>query len=301
MRSRCDYGERSVIAQRESFSRTDGSGTRVYFNATFFQPLSYRPGPVQGLTVNSQTFYSSGILLSVSDDLSGPTPTAKLTITTPHSGRQSAARENFENFEMPILAEWAMQEALPSQVWAIAEVAASDPAFAPTSLRRPDGLVLSALPRQNTSTSREFLILTTSGLLFAIVPRPIDMLHSGLEVEKEQAINIARGTFGRVQLSAMGVTLGSTADVKQADLASAVGTILLSAGSPIVRETTAGRNIVYSGRHDGLALTIARLLQPIWSVKVAVLVQGRLLLAQSEKTLLEVQTRLQQLMQYVDE
>ena len=88
----------------------------------------------------------------------------------------------------------------------------------------------------------------------------------------------------------MGLHLGANSDIKHSDLSSAVSTVILSAGSPTIRESTAGRNIVYSGRHDGLALLLARWLRPIWNVKVTIpAMGGRQVLAVPERMLQNVQ------------
>jgi nuclear pore complex protein Nup155 len=108
--------------------------------------------------------------------------------------------------------------------------------------------------------------------------------------------------FGRTQLAAMGITLGAQADLKQADTASAVNSIVLSGGAPALRDGTSGRSIVYSSRHDGLAITLARLLRPLWNVRVTVIVAGgRQVLSLPESQLLSVQGRLEQLRRYVEE
>ena len=100
----------------------------------------------------------------------------------------------------------------------------------------------------------------------------------------------------------MGVLMGANSDLKQPDIASAVSNIVLSAGAPAIRDGTAGRSIVYSARHDGLALTLARLLRPIWTTKVTVPVfGGRQVMGVTESQLLAVQGRLEHLRRYVDE
>ncbi len=96
--------------------------------------------------------------------------------------------------------------------------------------------------------------------------------------------------------------MGADLDIKQPDTASAVSSIVLSAGSPSVRDGTTGRTIVFSGRHDGLALILARYLRPIWNTRVTMLVAGgRQLLAVPESLLQTVQGRLEQLRRYLDE
>lgn len=100
----------------------------------------------------------------------------------------------------------------------------------------------------------------------------------------------------------MGITIGCQSDLKQAEIASAVSAILLSGGAPAIRDGTAGRSIVYSPRHDGFAITLGRLLRPLWNVKVTLLgMGGRQFLSLPDTQLLSVQGRLEQLRRYVDE
>ena len=113
----------------------------------------------------------------------------------------------------------------------------------------------------------------------------------------------ADGSFGRIQLAAMGVTLGSQGDLKQADLASAVSHILTAAGGfPSLSENPSGRTITYSARHDGLVLTIARLLRPIWNASVTVMVVGgRQILNIPTGRLQDIQAVLQKLKSFLEQ
>ncbi len=101
----------------------------------------------------------------------------------------------------------------------------------------------------------------------------------------------------------MGLILGSNSDLaKLPDTASVVNAILLGSGVPQVRDSTAGRSIVYSSRHDGFALTLGRLLRPIWNSKVTMpVVGGRQVLGVSEGQLLAVQGKLESLKRFIDE
>lgn len=73
----------------------------------------------------------------------------------------------------------------------------------------------------------------------------------------------------------MGITLGSQGDMKLPDFASAVTHILTAAGGyPSLSENPSGKTITYSARHDGLALTVARLLRPIWRSNVTIMAMG---------------------------
>lgn len=97
----------------------------------------------------------------------------------------------------------------------------------------------------------------------------------------------------------MGILMGSTGDMKQPDLASAVASISAGSSQPALRDS--GRTIIYSSRHDGLALSISRILRPLWSTKVTLLVQGKQILSVSEQVLIGVQGRLAALRKYVVE
>lgn len=166
----------------------------MYFSAAPFSPVSIRHPAINSLNLAPQTLYSSGTLIGIQHDPNAPTPTTSLPCLVSHSGRQSTARENYENFEAPALQEWFVQDSVPSQVWTVVEVAATNPANGPSALLKNDGLALSALPRQATTEARQYLILATSGLFWIMQSRPIDMLQSDIEHEKDAAISLIRNT-----------------------------------------------------------------------------------------------------------
>jgi nuclear pore complex protein Nup155 len=287
------------------------SGARIYLGQSLYggvslQMVGHRAPLPETTRVAPQSFYSSGttVAVQVSNDSE---PSTRVTITSPWAGRQSAMRENFESYQPPVLQEWSVVETIPSQVWTIAEVHETNPANAPTTLRRSDNIALSALPRQATVGARKLLLLATSGIFWVTLPRPIDMLEADIDLEKEAAVTAARNAFGRVQLASMAVLLGTRAvsgsENKSPDLASAAMSILLAAEAPIIRTSQTGvRTIVYSPRHDGLALILARLLRPVWNAKVAVPAGAKKLgLGVPVKTLQSVQARLAELRRYLDE
>lgn len=286
------------------------SGARIYLGAAAYYGgsslgvVGSRPPPPETTKLLPQSFYSSGTFIAVQDE-AGPSPTSKLTFVTPAIGRQSALRENNDTFTAPTLQEWVTIDKIPSQVWTIAEVAATNPKSAGPALRRDDQVSLTEFAREAVVGARQFLILCTSGIFFAEQPRPIDMLESDLEVEKEQAIAVARESFGRVQLSGIGILMGATAEKLQvADLVSASVNIMLTADGPFVRQGQSGlRSIVYSPRHDGLALTLARFLRPIWNAKVVVAAPppARFKLGVPDKTLLSIQEHLAELHRYLED
>lgn len=270
-----------------------------------FQIIATRPPPPDVTKVVPQSFYSSGTLLAVSSDTSSATTSSIVTFATPAVGRQSAMRENYDNYQSPALHEWCSKIAIPAQVWTIAEVAATNPARSAPALRRDDGINLTELAREATVAARQFLILTTSGLFRVEQPRPIDMLEGDLEIEKEQAVTVARQAFGRVQLSGMAVLMGSAGQKRQiADLVSAAVNILLAAEPPVIQTSTTGtRSIIYSPRHDGLAATLARYLRPIWNAKVIATAPAptRFKLGVSDKGLLAVQANLADLHRFLED
>ncbi|TYJ54289.1 hypothetical protein B9479_005048 [Cryptococcus floricola] len=280
------------------------TGARAYFSSQPFSPFPIRAAPPlhPGLPVSEQSIYSSGTYIAAQYDANAPLSQTYLTFTVPQSGRQSAWRENHELSEPAVFQEWTVTETIPSQVWSVVELAGNDPRNSAPSLRTPEGIAFSALPRQAESGPRGYLILATSGLFWVEQPRPVDMLRADLEAERDVAINTVRTVFGKTQLSAMALLLGSTPDHKHPDLLSSISTILLTSGDPIVKDTTGGKAIIYSARHDGLALSIARYLRPIWGSKVtSPLAGGRQVLGVQETVLNSVQANLQRLREYMED
>ncbi|KIR29674.1 nuclear pore complex protein Nup155 [Cryptococcus deuterogattii LA55] len=281
------------------------NGVRAYFVSTpSFYPIMLRaPPPLQpGLSVSDQSIYTSGTFIAVQYDPNAPLTQTHLTFAIPQSGRQSALRENYETLEPPVFQEWTATEIVPSQVWTIVEMSDADPKNSPASLRRSDGLALSSLPRQAEVGPRGYLVLAASGLFWVDQPRPVDMLKANLDIEKDVAVNTIRMTFGKTQLAAMALLLGSTPETKHPDLLSSLSTILLTSGEPVVKDSTGGKTITYSSRHDGLALIIARYLRPIWSAKVtSPLVGGKQILGIKETALSKVQANLESLRRYLEE
>ncbi|KLT44819.1 nucleoporin-domain-containing protein [Cutaneotrichosporon oleaginosum] len=288
------------------------SGARAYIGTTgfyyggggAFQIIATRPPPPDVAKVLPQSFYSSGTLLAVQPNTGAATASSIVTFATPAVGRQSAMRENFDNYQAPALQEWTSRILIPATVWTIAEVASTNPARASPALRREDGIDLTELAREATIAARQFLLLTNSGLFRVEQPRPIDMLEDDLEIEKEQAVIVARQAFGRVQLAGMAVLMGTSGHKRQiTDLVTASVNILIAAEPPILQTSTTGtRSIIYSPRHDGLAATLARYLRPIWKAKVVATVPGpvRFKLGVSDRELLDVQGNLADLLRFLE-
>ncbi|ORX34408.1 Non-repetitive/WGA-negative nucleoporin C-terminal-domain-containing protein [Kockovaella imperatae] len=285
------------------------NGWRAYFNLQYFgsTPILRRPPPVQNLKLEQSTFYSSGTVFAVQTDTSQPTPTSILHMITPHTGRLAAAKENgFQDPSAANMAEWHTSEQVASSIWTIAETPKTDPANLPSTLRKSNSLALAPLARQANVESRSFIILSTGGIFFAVQSRPLDMLSAGLETERDAA-EVVGANFGRVQLAAMSITLGAKTSIKNQDLTSALSHIMHNAQAPQVINGANGKSILYSPRHDGLALTLARFLRPIWDSKVTLSTAAtasapsRQVLGCGESVLLDVQAKLEQLRQYTND
>jgi nuclear pore complex protein Nup155 len=99
----------------------------------------------------------------------------------------------------------------------------------------------------------------------------------------------------------MGVMIGCQATLANGDYVSIIET-LLRANEPVIKDDTAGRRIEYTSRHDGLALTLARFLRPIWQSRVTAVGMGnRQMLGVSEYQLQTVQSRLEQLKRFIEQ
>jgi hypothetical protein len=171
-----------------SFSGSGGS-TSYGFTGSSSSVLA-RPAPqhLSSLRFSPKSFYSAGIFIGVQNNESGSSRTSTLHCYIPNCGIQPAFRENRNQHTLsPIYQEWLLSipNAIKDQVWTVAEIPATSPTYDPPSLRRPDGLALSALARQVSVDKRQFLILSESALSWAQVTRPVDMLQAGLEVDKD--------------------------------------------------------------------------------------------------------------------
>nr|ODO01102.1 hypothetical protein L204_01827 [Cryptococcus depauperatus CBS 7855] len=281
------------------------NGVRVYFAiGPPFIPIIYRqPPPLRpGLSVSDQSIYSSSTFFAVQYD-SGVSPAqTHLTVTLPQLGRRSALRENHETLSAPVFQECVISQIVPGQIWGIVELAENDPKNYPSYLTRPDGVVLNALATQTDVSPRKYLVLATSGLLCVEQCRPVDMFKADIEVGKDVVIDTTRMMYGQTQVAAMALQLCSMPDQRPLDFSSSLSIVLLTSGKPATREGTGGRIIVYSARHNGLALVTARFLRPIWDAKIITQsTNGIQQLGVQESVLNSVQSRLSQLRQFLED
>ncbi|KAI9496976.1 Non-repetitive/WGA-negative nucleoporin C-terminal-domain-containing protein [Zychaea mexicana] len=135
---------------------------------------------------------------------------------------------------------------------------------------------------------RRFLVLTDKGVTFIKKQRPVDVLHQLIvntqgDIEthqREYAAFFER--YGRVQSCAMclAIVCGTLGKVELVPVIRAASMLFFEfGGSPTAAAmTTLGENYLgkaigttgttYSGKHDGLALYFARLVAPVWKLKV---------------------------------
>jgi nuclear pore complex protein Nup155 len=108
-------------------------------------------------------------------------------------------------------------------------------------------------------------------------------------------------SFGKVQLAAMGVLIGSADKFQNADLGSALQSIINEGGAPSIN-VVASNTMFYSHRHEGLVLQLARFLRPIWSIPVVRSTTPPLYTSTASQAELQtVQANLQGLSRYLDE
>jgi nuclear pore complex protein Nup155 len=109
-------------------------------------------------------------------------------------------------------------------------------------------------------------------------------------------------SFGHVQTLAMAFLIGMRPDTQQTDLAGWVSNYITFGGSPRLRDDAA--QITFSPRHEAYALTVARLLRPVWDAAIVVRsANGLYNLAgpHALSQLREVQGNLEHLRRFTDE
>lgn len=178
-------------------SLANSLGTRIYFSSPSyssyaFRPLNFRSPPV-ALNLTRRSFYSSGTFLGFQTENSA-TATTKLITIVPNIGHQSVRRETFETYDAPSYTEWHSQYTISGEVWATAELPATNPVNSPAYERKGDSIALNPLSRQATTEARQFLILSTEGLSVAVMPRPVDLFSGELDVEKAKGITLSQHT-----------------------------------------------------------------------------------------------------------
>lgn len=280
-------------------------GLRLFLHNT---PTAYnavtprQPPPNHDFQLTSTTTYSTGVLLGTAPDNSSGVAATRLHIFTPEIGHQSVNREYSNGGDRPYLIEYHTIQQIPSEVCAVVEVPATNPACGPIAYETQNAITLNPLSRQAATGPREFLILSPGGLYTFALNRPIDLVQEAMKQDRDGGYALAKSAFGLVQTTAMGVALGTELDLKLADNANMVATLMLSGGEPALLPGQTGTQIMFSAKHEGLALTMARFLRPVWNRKVTFVgVGNRQSSAVSKDQLFVVQRNLESLRRFVEE
>nr|GAT44113.1 nucleoporin [Mycena chlorophos] len=191
----------------------------------------------------------------------------------------------------PPLTEHATLLSIPGRTWAMAPVIRPAPPSPPTGTPAPT--VFNELATQFSSHPRQFMILTNVGLTFLVKRRALDYLKAVIEeLQLEgnvQPLMEFRDSFGRDQTCAMllGLASGNTfldPTNPSSSTLSAVSPDMVAVAKQVFydfgeRPTWTERitygadnqgTATFSGRREGLALYLARLVWPIWKSKITV-------------------------------
>ncbi|PCH33730.1 nucleoporin [Wolfiporia cocos MD-104 SS10] len=192
----------------------------------------------------------------------------------------------------PPLTEQATMLAIPGRTWAVAPVPRPSAAGSAVPPGTPTPVVINELANQVVEPARQFMILTNVGLTFVAKRRALDCLRDAIQefqVESNaQPLIGFRDSFGRDQTCAMllAIASGNTfLDLNEQSSLGGISTIspeLASVAkqafydfgerpmwSERVNYGTGGDTgtAIFSGRREGFALYIARLVRPFWKAK----------------------------------
>ena len=264
------------------------------------------------MNLSGLSTYSSGTTLAVQPDISQGSQASRLHVFTPQIGFVSSKRDNERQKVNTLFQEYHTVLDLSADVWAIAEVSASNPSRTPLAYRAPATyggakvIALNPLVLEAVGEAREILVLTSVGLDHIVLPRPIDLLREAMVVNGD-GYDKAVLLYGRTQVTAMAIAFGSNVDLNQTDNHNLIGTVILNGGEPIIESSpnSVSKCIRFSSKHDGLALTLSRYLRPIWSSPICFAAspnpQGPLALAVGVAELRSVQERLRKLQKFNNE
>ncbi|KAJ3178986.1 hypothetical protein HDU87_003256 [Geranomyces variabilis] len=237
-----------------------------------------------------EALYSNGFLLTVS---AISEPTDRIYGTAPHSGQiiQQPMKYWIDNYAY---------HDKEGKVWQISETPTVSYRPQPMLVKRDDsGVMLNELATQLDSPARSFRLVTHDGILTLKKLRPIDLLCELIAASPDQrsgGFEEFFSTYGPAEACAMCIAVACKHPAsetsfkefgghKYAQLASAAGRLFDEYGgvpmicqeSPSVFDTNGGLGYVlpspeikFSGRHDGLALYLSRLLRPVWKSRIVV-------------------------------
>ncbi|KAI8093448.1 Nup133 N terminal like-domain-containing protein [Halteromyces radiatus] len=218
--------------------------------------------------------------------------------------------------QRPSLTETVTELERNGKVWAISE--ASTP--------RKGKYALNDIGSQLTDQPRKFLVFTDRGLTFFNKERPVDTLYHLLSESKLNPENSQRDLltffdmFGQTQACAMCLSIVCASYVssspEQDDIGRWAKQLFFDFGghpsaagpSPMIGnylgQAVGQTGVIYSSKHDGLALYFARLISDIWKTKVFEISSGTNqadLSSRIQSNLFNVQNNLSRLKHFMDQ
>ncbi|KAI8645641.1 Nup133 N terminal like-domain-containing protein [Parasitella parasitica] len=141
---------------------------------------------------------------------------------------------------------------------------------------------LKEISQQWADPPRQFIVLTTLSVLFFSRLRPVDILYKiFLKAREEFDTNLIQSFFeryGQIQACAMCLSIGCSSDendivIKANDTFFAYGGLPTSTLPAQLQGNHLGRaigqtDVAFSGKHDGFVLYFARIVSPVWKLKV---------------------------------
>jgi nuclear pore complex protein Nup155 len=172
------------------------------------------------------------------------------------------------------------------KTWSIIEAVPDDDTNVAGYVSMPGVPPGNELARTLDSLPRHFLVLTNSGLTILLKSRPIEQLELLLSDARGNSAELAKFVeiYGASEVCCMCLAL--SCNIAQFGLRknhvadSAVKFFLEVGGQPKIQETvisggadSVGRavstpTVIYSGRHDGIALFVTRALRSVWNMKL---------------------------------
>ncbi|KAE9408173.1 nucleoporin [Gymnopus androsaceus JB14] len=276
---------------------------------------------VDGLTVSAQPGDVDTVdyLLCMSPDLTRIGSLDQLNLPQPVAQPTYSMYGSQNNSSRPPLTEYATLLSIPGRTWAMAPVPQK-----PLAADVAGVAVTNELATQVGEPPRQFMILTNVGLTFLVKRRSLDYLRAVIEeLQSEgnvQPIIEFRDSFGRNQTCAMLLALASgntfldgtdqpsgTISSVSPDLAAVAKQAFYDFGEkPIWSERMVyGKSenqgtAIFSGRREGLALYLSRLVRPIWKSKLVVASPSGLQPAVLEERLISIQKNLYALKDLLD-
>ncbi|KAF9076202.1 nucleoporin [Rhodocollybia butyracea] len=274
---------------------------------------------VDGLTVSAQPgdIDTADYLLCMSPDLTRIGSLGQLNLPQPPPQPTYSAYGGQNVSSRPPLTEYATLLSIPGRTWAMAPVPQKPLAADVAGIS-----VANELATQFGEPPRQFMILTNVGLTFLVKRRALDYLKAVIEeLQSEgnvQPIIEFRDSFGRNQTCAMLLALASgntflagvdyspnTISTISPDLAAVAKQAFYDFGEkPIWSERMVyGKSenqgtAIFSGRREGLALYLSRLVRPIWKSKLSS--PSSLQPAVQEERLITIQKNLYALKELLD-